>query len=89
MAKTTAERQKEYRKNRGVAGENGERRINMFVSTGAFLSLKRLATHNGLTQRAMLEKLIADAGHMATVDMPDDAFDKYLNADEFDSSLER
>lgn len=90
MAKTNAERQKEYRKNRGVAGENGERRINMFVSTGAFLSLKRLATHHGLTQRAMLEQLITNADRVVTTDMSDDAFDKYLGAnDEFDSSLER
>lgn len=89
MAKTNAERQKEYRKSRGVAGDNGERRINMFVSTSAALSLKRLATHHGLTQRAMLEKLIADADKIATTDMSDDAFNEYLENDEFDNSLDR
>ncbi len=89
MAMTTAERQKRYRKNRGMAGDNGERRLSTFVSTSAFLSLKHLATHHGLTQRAMLEILIADADKIATSDMSDYAFDEYLENDEFDNSLDR
>ena len=43
MAKTGAERQTAYRKGRPMAGENGERRINTWVSTGAALGLSRLA----------------------------------------------
>ena len=60
MAKTPAERQKEYRANRQFAGEdgNGERRINAWVSTRAALALDRLAKRYGVTKREMLERLI-------------------------------
>lgn len=60
MAKTPAERQKEYRANRQFAGEdgNGERRINAWVSTRAALALDRLAIRYGVTKREMLERLI-------------------------------
>ena len=60
MAKTTAERQKEYRANRQFAGEegNGERRIAAYVSTRAFLALNRLSNRYGITKRELLEKLL-------------------------------
>ena len=58
MAKTPAERQKEYRDNRQLAGENGERRISAYVSTRAALALERLAARYGVTKREMLEKLL-------------------------------
>jgi len=60
MAKTAAERQKAYRENRAFAGENGngERRINTWVSTSAYLALGRLAHRYCVTNREMLEKLI-------------------------------
>jgi hypothetical protein len=60
MAKTAAERQKEYRANRQFAGEegNGERRITAYVSTRAALALQRLANSYGVTKRELLEKLL-------------------------------
>ena len=58
MAKTVAERQAAYRKGRPEAGENGERRINAWVSTAAFLALGRLARSYGVTQREMIERLV-------------------------------
>lgn len=60
MAKTPAERQKEYRANRQFAGEdgNGERRITAYVSTRAALALQRLANRYGITQRDLLERLL-------------------------------
>jgi len=58
VAKTAAERQKEYRRNRQVAGENGERRINAYVSTRAALALQRLSNRYGVTKREMLERLL-------------------------------
>lgn len=63
MAKTPAERQKEYRAQRQFAGEdgNGERRINTWVSTRATLALDRLARSYGITKREMLERLVVGA----------------------------
>ena len=49
MAKTTAERQATYRKERPLAGENGEKRINTWVSTGSHMALSRLANRYGVT----------------------------------------
>lgn len=57
MAKTAAERQREYRSKRPEAGENGERRLNTWISTSAFLALERLAARYGVTKREMLERL--------------------------------
>ena len=69
-AKTTAERQAAYRQRRPTAGENGERRINTWVSTGAVLALNRLSRHHGVTRRHILEQLItaADAEITAALD---------------------
>jgi hypothetical protein len=63
MAKTAAERQKEYRAQRQFAGEdgNGERRISAYVSTRAALALDRLARSCGITKREMLERLVVGA----------------------------
>ena len=58
MAKTAAERQREYRANRQLAGENGERRVSAYVSTQAALALRRLANRYGITKREMLERLL-------------------------------
>lgn len=61
MAKTTAERQATYRKERLLAGESGERRINTWVTTSAHMALSRLANRYGVTKREMLERLINEA----------------------------
>jgi hypothetical protein len=61
MAKSAAERQAIYRKNRAYAGDNGERRINTWVTTGTYLALGRLAGRYGVTNREMLEKLVGEA----------------------------
>jgi hypothetical protein len=58
MAKTAAERQAAYRARRPMAGSNGERRLNTWVSTGTHLALERIATRDGVTQRQVLERLI-------------------------------
>jgi hypothetical protein len=58
MARTAAERQAAYRTKRSTAGDNGDRRLNTWVTTGAALALSRLAHRYGVTQREMLERLI-------------------------------
>ncbi|HRI91691.1 MAG: hypothetical protein XXXNARYT_003621 [Candidatus Accumulibacter regalis] len=78
MATTSAERQRAYRARRSCAGENGERRLQTWVSTATALALSRLARHTGMTRRAFLEKLILDADQVITRAMSDEAFDQYL-----------
>ena len=55
--KTNSERQAAYRKRRQTAGDNGERLLTAWVSTGASLALARLARRYEVTQRAMIERL--------------------------------
>ena len=62
MAKTNSERQKDYRLNRQLAGQdgNGEHQLNMWLSTAATLALNRLAVRYSVTKKGMLEKLILE-----------------------------
>jgi hypothetical protein len=78
MATTSAERQRAYRARRPCAGENGERRLQTWVSTAAALALGRLARHAGMTRRAFLEKLVLDADQVTTRAMSDEVFDQYF-----------
>lgn len=78
MAMTNAERQARYRKNRQFAGENGERQLNTWLSTGAYLALARLAKHYGVTKREMLERLISDKHKKVTRNMTDEEFSNFL-----------
>jgi hypothetical protein len=84
MAKSSAERQREYRARRPFAGPdgNGERRINTWVSTGAALALERLARHHGLTKRQMLEQLIEAADERIRKRLKSDAeWDEYFGVE--------
>lgn len=80
MAKTTAERQREYRARRPEAGDNGERRLNTWIGTRTSLALDRLAARYGVTKREMLEKLvIAEDEKLLSGMEPDSAdFEAYL-----------
>jgi hypothetical protein len=59
MAKTAAQRQAHYRARRPFAGHdgNGERRLNLWLSTSAHLAIQRLARRYGVTQREIIERL--------------------------------
>jgi hypothetical protein len=82
MAKTAAERQKEYRASRQFAGEdgNGERRVNTWVSTRAALALERLAKSYGVTKRELLERLLVGEEDRMLKTMRSDTpeWDKYF-----------
>ncbi len=82
MAKTSAQRQAAYRAGRCMAGPdgNGDRRINTWVSTGAHLALERLARRYGVTQRALLERLIRieDDGVLADIKEGTPEWDAYF-----------
>jgi hypothetical protein len=81
MAQTAAQRQAAYRKRRPTAGENGERRLNTWISTGAALALKRLAAYQGKTQRQILEQMLLDAEGEVLQELRsnEDGFNEYLD----------
>jgi hypothetical protein len=78
MTTTSAERQQAYRAKRPFAGDNGERRLQSWVTTATALALGRLARRAGTTQRTVLEQLIQDADRAVTQGMNDDEFDHYF-----------
>jgi hypothetical protein len=78
MAMTPAERQRAYRARRKAASENGERKLSTWVPTGTLLDLRRLAAHNGVTVRAMLERLIAAEVERLIEKLSDQEFDSFL-----------
>ena len=59
MAKTVAERQREYRARR-QQGE-GDRRLNTWISSQAYGALERLSERCGITKREMIELLVITA----------------------------
>lgn len=82
MALTNAERQKAYRQRRGYAGDNGERRINTWVSTAASIALQRLAVSYGVTNRDMLEKLLLEAQEKRIAELEsEEDFQRFLGDD--------
>ena len=60
MAKTTAERQATCRASRDTARVDGneQRRVSMWLSTGAALAMARLACRYGVTQRELVENML-------------------------------
>ncbi|ECD9411890.1 hypothetical protein J7F78_004778 [Salmonella enterica subsp. enterica serovar Cotham] len=66
MKLTNAERQKQYRDNMFKRGDNGDLRINTFVTSPAGFALARLSRHYGLTKRRVLELLITHADNSLT-----------------------
>jgi len=57
MAKTAAERQAAYRAKRSHT-DSGERRINTWIGSEAYLALEALAIRYGVTRRVVLETLL-------------------------------
>lgn len=79
MAKSAAQRQREYRQRRPEAGDNGERRLQCWISTRAKLSLDRLAAHHGTSKRTILEALLLAAAANVTEPMSDEEFNDYID----------
>lgn len=82
MRKSNAQRQQDFRERHlKQAGEKHEmlERLNQMVSFSAKSSLKRLASYYGVTQRAMLERVIAEADkklvNTLTSDQQNDYYD--------------
>lgn len=71
MGKTAAERQRAYRQRRIADGTDA--RLDMVVSASAAAALQRLAAHQGISQRAMLEQVLAQAEQATLAGMADPA----------------
>jgi len=82
MAKTAAERQQAYRRQRPFAGPdgNGERRLSTWLSTSASLALDRLAKHRGVTTRQILEEILgaAEESVVASLEPDTPAWEDYF-----------
>ena len=59
MAKSVAERQREYRARRSKS--DGDRRLNTWISSKADFALENLANQFGITKREMIERLALSA----------------------------
>ena len=84
IAKTAAQRQALYRARRPHAGEdgNGERRLNLWVSTRTDLAIERLARRYCVTKREIVERLVTtmDDRIIATLDIDAPEWDQYFTA---------
>ena len=88
MARTAAQRQAAYRARRPHSGsdDNGQRRLNVWIDTRAFLALGRVARRYAVTKQELIEKLIIaeDERVLAGIDCDSAQWQEY-----FDSSLLR
>jgi hypothetical protein len=78
MALTAAERQKRYRESKKLA-DNGYRQINLWISTEAYLALRRMARRDSVTQREMLERMLVDAQNRLIAQLSDEELSSYLS----------
>jgi|APFre7841882590_1041340.scaffolds.fasta_scaffold07678_1 hypothetical protein len=78
MAKTSAQRQADYRSRRND-GE-GTRRISTWISVRADFALQRLARHHGTSQREMIERLAiqTDDEMLKSLDLDSPEWNQYL-----------
>jgi hypothetical protein len=75
MAFTNAEKQAAYRaRQREVGGE----RLQLVVNQHAKLTLQQLARHYGLTQSALLERLLAEEVNRVTKELDGDAYKQFV-----------
>jgi hypothetical protein len=75
MALTNNEKQAIYRQRKLEAGAE---RVQAIISLQAKRGLERLARHNGLSQTAMLERLILEEQSRVTAKMEGDAYRVYI-----------
>lgn len=82
MAKTAAERQREYRAKRR-AGRNDEHQVNTWISETSYVALERIARYKQMTKRAVIERLILDADDRICSKLDDSKpeWDKYFGVE--------
>lgn len=81
MAKSNAERQKEYRASRPTAGKDGQRQLNAWVDTSTALALTRLSKRYSVTKQEMISRLIqqADETILAGIESESAEWDAYFD----------
>jgi len=80
MALTNAQIQAAYRARHCKDLETASAsRMDMVIDNSSLMALKRLAAHQGITQRAMLQKLIDDAQRALLNTMDGDQQDAYYD----------
>ena len=82
MAKTGAERQREYRlRSNERNNHDGDMRLNTWLRSQAVFALRRLSKSYGVTQREVLERLIieADATILKTLAPDSPELDSYFD----------
>jgi len=75
MPLTNNEKQANYRQRKLEAGAE---RVQAIISLQAKRGLERLARHHGLSQTAMLERLILEEQSRVTANMEGDAYRVYI-----------
>jgi hypothetical protein len=79
MGKSNAQRQAAYRQRHLKAVDAGLERVNLLVSVHAKQQLERLTACYGVTQRTMLERLLADAERACLDALPADQQSAYYD----------
>ncbi|MBM3378812.1 MAG: hypothetical protein FJY39_03570 [Betaproteobacteria bacterium] len=79
MAKTPAERQRQLRLRRRSEPE-GAVQLSVMIRLTASVKLHRLARFHGLTKRATIERIIAEAEGTAVAGMVDAAVEAYYRS---------
>jgi hypothetical protein len=80
MAKNPAARQAAYRQKHLHDLDGTKARLNLILDQRAKLALARLARHHGLTQTALLEKLLSEAQNQALAGMTAEEASAYYDA---------
>jgi hypothetical protein len=79
MAQSNAERQRAYRERHLKALDGQGERLNLVISLHAKRALERLASHYGVTQRAVLERVLADVERAVVDALPAEAQSAYYD----------
>lgn len=77
MRKSSTERQKEYRQRhlKNIEGEHVQ--VNMVLSREAKRQLQRISRHGGITQRAVIERLLREEEDRILEGLHHDRLDEY------------
>jgi hypothetical protein len=80
-AKSSAQRQADYRARKLCSADLGCSYLQMWVDTRAKLALDRLAFHDGISAQRVLERLIIEADDkiLSNLDMDSPAWHNYLD----------